>query len=67
MSDVRLFLIDEIHVLGEASRGAVVEAVISRMKMLAVSSTNRSGSGQEAENSIRFIAVSATIPNIDDV
>lgn len=62
MSDVRLFLIDEIHVLGEASRGAVVEAVISRMKMLAVSSTN-----QEADSSIRFIAVSATIPNIDDV
>lgn len=67
MSDVRLFLIDEIHVLGEASRGAVVEAVISRMKMLGISSTNRSGGGQEAESNIRFIAVSATIPNIDDV
>ena len=57
MSSIRLFLIDEIHVVGEGARGALIEAVVSRMKSL-------SPSGDEA--AIRFVAISATIPNIED-
>ena len=80
MNAVKLFLIDEvgfailkilnwnffifkIHVLGENSRGATIEVVVSRMKTYALSSQNC----DEDENKLRFIAVSATIPNINDV
>ncbi|KAI1436469.1 hypothetical protein GGR50DRAFT_223618 [Xylaria sp. CBS 124048] len=49
---VRLVLIDEVHILKD-SRGATLEAVVSRMKTIGAS--------------IRFVAISATVPNIDDV
>lgn len=49
---VKLFLIDEVHILKE-SRGATLEAVVSRMK--------------STGSSVRFIALSATIPNSEDV
>jgi ATP-dependent DNA helicase HFM1/MER3 len=49
---IKLFLIDEVHILKE-SRGATLEAVVSRMK--------------STESSIRFVALSATIPNSEDV
>lgn len=49
---VRLFLIDEVHML-QGERGAVLEVVVSRMK--------------QAAQSCRLIALSATVPNIQDV
>jgi ATP-dependent DNA helicase HFM1/MER3 len=49
---VKLFLIDEVHIL-KATRGATLEAVVSRMKT--------SGA------SVRFIALSATVPNSNDI
>ncbi|KAI0400252.1 hypothetical protein F4802DRAFT_501621 [Xylaria palmicola] len=49
---VRLVLIDEVHILKD-TRGATLEAVVSRMKTIG--------------GSIRFVAISATVPNIDDV
>lgn len=49
---VKLFLIDEVHILKDA-RGATLEAVVSRMK----------SSGAN----VRFIALSATIPNSEDI
>ncbi|QIW99410.1 hypothetical protein AMS68_004928 [Peltaster fructicola] len=52
MQMVKLFLIDEVHTLKE-DRGAVLEVVVSRMKSV--------GAG------VRFIALSATIPNIQDI
>ncbi|PYH46886.1 putative DEAD/DEAH box DNA helicase (Mer3) [Aspergillus saccharolyticus JOP 1030-1] len=52
MQLVKLFLIDEVHILKEA-RGATLEAVVSRMK------TNGSR--------LRFIALSATVPNSEDI
>ncbi len=63
INSIKLFLVDEVHVLGENSRGAVIEAVISRMKTYA----NKRIMPSDPENSMRFVAVSATIPNIDDV
>ena len=52
MQLVKLFLVDEVHILKE-TRGASLEAVVSRMKSV--------GSG------IRFMAVSATVPNPGDI
>ncbi|OWT36856.1 ATP-dependent DNA helicase HFM1/MER3 [Cryptococcus neoformans Bt1] len=49
---LQLIMIDEVHILRE-SRGATLEVVISRLKGL--------GRG------IRFVALSATVPNIDDI
>ncbi|GAA5919330.1 hypothetical protein JCM6882_002778, partial [Rhodosporidiobolus microsporus] len=53
LGQLRLFCIDEVHTVGSDVRGAVLEVVVSRMKMLG--------------NETRFIAVSATVPNIQDV
>lgn len=52
MQLVKLFLIDEVHVLNE-SRGATLEAVVSRMKSVG--------------SNVRFVALSATIPNSEDI
>jgi len=52
MQLVKLFLIDEVHMLKD-ERGATLEAVVSRMKSIG---TN-----------VRFVALSATVPNADDI
>jgi ATP-dependent DNA helicase HFM1/MER3 len=52
MQLVKLFLIDEVHVLKD-SRGATLEAVVSRMKSIG--------------SSVRFVALSATVPNSEDI
>lgn len=49
---VKLFLIDEVHILKE-DRGATLEAVVSRMKSVG--------------SNIRFVALSATVPNSQDI
>ncbi|KAJ6259774.1 ATP-dependent DNA helicase MER3 [Drechslerella dactyloides] len=49
---VRLFLIDEVHILKE-DRGATLEVVVSRMKTIG--------------SRVRFIALSATVPNSKDI
>ncbi|KAL0208533.1 hypothetical protein P9112_011120 [Eukaryota sp. TZLM1-RC] len=50
--NVNLVIIDEVHHLNEPKRGPVLEAVISRLKL---------------NSSPRFVAASATIPNINEV
>lgn len=52
MELVKLFLIDEVHILKE-TRGACLEAVVSRMKSVG--------------SNVRFIALSATVPNSEDI
>ena len=52
MQLVKLFLIDEVHMLRD-NRGATLEAVVSRMKSVG--------------SNVRFIALSATVPNSADV
>jgi ATP-dependent DNA helicase HFM1/MER3 len=49
---VKLFLIDEVHMLKD-SRGATLEAVVSRMKSIGAN--------------VRFVALSATVPNAEDI
>lgn len=61
-SDIALVLIDEVHLLNDP-RGAALEAIISRIKMLARNPEMKSSSLA----SVRFLAVSATIPNIEDL
>lgn len=52
MQLVKLFLIDEVHILKD-TRGACLEAVVSRMKSVG--------------SNVRFVALSATIPNSEDI
>ncbi|KAI0748557.1 Sec63 Brl domain-containing protein [Daedaleopsis nitida] len=52
LSQIHLFLIDEVHLLNE-TRGSTLEVVVSRMKLRG--------------SSVRFMVVSATVPNIEDV
>ena len=52
MQLVKLFLIDEVHILKE-TRGATLEAVVSRMKTFG--------------SNVRFVALSATVPNSEDI
>jgi ATP-dependent DNA helicase HFM1/MER3 len=61
-SDIALVLIDEVHLLNDP-RGASLEAVVSRIKML-----SRLGHMKSSPlANVRFIAVSATISNAEDI
>uniref|UniRef100_A0A182P3D4 DNA 3'-5' helicase n=1 Tax=Anopheles epiroticus TaxID=199890 RepID=A0A182P3D4_9DIPT len=62
---IRLFLIDEIQVLNDSDRGANLELVLSRMKYIDARLRREDSSGEPW--SMRFIAVSACIPNVDDI
>uniref|UniRef100_A0ACD5XKN8 Uncharacterized protein n=1 Tax=Avena sativa TaxID=4498 RepID=A0ACD5XKN8_AVESA len=60
--DIALVLIDEVHLLNDP-RGASLEGVVSRIKML-----SRLGHMKSAPlANVRFIAVSATISNAEDI
>ncbi|XP_030062595.1 putative ATP-dependent DNA helicase HFM1 [Microcaecilia unicolor] len=63
---VSLFLIDEVHVVKDESRGATLEVVVSRMKTIQ-SSLSRSCENPDTVVPMRFVAVSATIPNAEDI
>ncbi|KAM6262634.1 putative ATP-dependent DNA helicase HFM1 [Porphyrio hochstetteri] len=80
---VRLFLIDEVrkvmvtcsgfvledkkvHVIKDESRGATFEVVVSRMKTVQ-SSLWRLLENHDTVPPLRFVAVSATIPNAEDI
>lgn len=53
VENVCLLLIDEVHLLG-SERGATLEAVVSRMKAV-------------RSDKCRIVALSATIPNVNDI
>lgn len=61
-SDIALVLIDEVHLLNEP-RGAALEAIVCRIKMLSRNPEMKSSPLAH----VRFVAVSATIPNIGDL
>lgn len=58
---IRLLLIDEVHLINDGLRGATLEAVISRMKIL------RSIIRPNHQDYVRFIGISATVSNIGDL
>lgn len=51
---IKLVLIDEVHLVGDEWRGPTLEAIVSRFKSF-------------QSNRIRFIAASASLPNIEDI
>lgn len=61
INNLKLFLVDEIHLLSDKSRGSLLESLITRVKAIRQM--------KEFENQqisrIRFIAVSATLGNIE--
>ncbi|XP_066533926.1 probable ATP-dependent DNA helicase HFM1 isoform X2 [Hoplias malabaricus] len=63
LHSVKLFLIDEVHVVKDSSRGPTLEVVVSRMKAIHFCLTEN----PDSKRSMRFVAVSATIPNICDI
>ncbi|KAG8176376.1 hypothetical protein JTE90_020162 [Oedothorax gibbosus] len=64
---VKLLLIDEIHLLNEEERGATMEAALSRMKTIqSVLMMGQSRGKPNSEPSLRFVAASATFPNVED-
>ncbi|UYV80046.1 HFM1 [Cordylochernes scorpioides] len=60
--NTQLILIDEVHLLNDDTRGHTMEAVITRMKL--INNSLKRNSNQEGP---RFIAVSATITNAEDI
>lgn len=61
VKSIRLLLVDEVHLVNDGVRGATLEAVISRMK------TIRSVIWPTEQDNLRFVAVSATVSNIQDI
>lgn len=61
-SDIALLFIDEVHLLNDP-RGAALEAIVSRIKMLARNPDLKPCPLAH----VRLLAVSATIPNLEDL
>ncbi|KJE90469.1 DEAD/DEAH box helicase [Capsaspora owczarzaki ATCC 30864] len=64
---IALFMIDEVHVLNDHARGATLEAVVSRMKTVQQFQRSHAKSALSESAAMRIMALSATIPNADDV
>lgn len=63
MMQTRLICIDEVHLLSEPNRGATLETIVSRIK----TAKQLSAPTGSSRAPVRFVAVSATAPNIGDV
>lgn len=68
VSKVGLLLIDEVHLLHD-SRGATLEAVVSRMRHVRdqLVAARPSSAREPAGMLLRMIALSATLPNVVDI
>ncbi|XP_051808793.1 probable ATP-dependent DNA helicase HFM1 isoform X2 [Acanthochromis polyacanthus] len=64
IQDSHIILTTPVHVVKDVTRGATLEVVVSRMKAV---QTYRTSQNPEAGLSMRFVAASATIPNISDI
>lgn len=63
VGNIKLMMIDEVHLLNEEGRGAILEVIVTRMKIINNLINKQDGS----KDLVRFMAVSATIPNIEDI
>ncbi|XP_072080112.1 DExH-box ATP-dependent RNA helicase DExH17 isoform X2 [Arachis hypogaea] len=61
-SDIALLLIDEVHLLNDP-RGAALEAIVSIIKIVSCNPKMKLNHLDQ----VRLVAVSATIPNIEDL
>ncbi|KAL9182447.1 hypothetical protein ACHAXT_013099 [Thalassiosira profunda] len=77
LSCIKLVLVDEVHMIGEADRGGTIESVIARMKTIQRAARARLLTASEIATSsytnttpealvsnMRIVAVSATLPNL---
>ena len=53
LKDISLVVADEVHLIGDSHRGPTLEVVLTRLKWM--------------NPNLRFIALSATIPNAEDI
>jgi superfamily II RNA helicase len=65
ISSIKLLMIDEIHLLNEETRGATLEAVLTRIKLL--KTHKKISEGNCYLKTLRIIGISATIPNINEI
>lgn len=61
------FWYNQVHLLSDEARGATMEAVVSRMKTVQTAVSHSVAGSAIPNQGIRFVAVSATIPNVEDV
>ncbi len=64
MGQVSLLLLDEVHFVGD-ERGAVLEAIVSRMQAVSQDAATRQANWPAA--SLRTVALSATLPNVQSI
>ncbi|KAI8830066.1 Sec63 Brl domain-containing protein [Chytriomyces cf. hyalinus JEL632] len=76
MALVQLILIDEVHLLNEPRRGAVLEVIVSRMRtvnaevngsIIGEDKWTSSVAVNQSSHFLRILAISATAPNIADI
>jgi replicative superfamily II helicase len=78
-ASIKLFMVDEVHLLGDPSRGWCLETIICRIKTIQRAASNASVTQSDLlsssyphttpeaiASSLRIVAVSATLPNIQD-
>jgi len=59
-------VVDEMHMIGDASRGYLLELLLTKIRFLsAKNSLDRCTNEGEGDNSIQIIGMSATLPNLD--
>ncbi|CAH8318639.1 unnamed protein product [Eruca vesicaria subsp. sativa] len=54
---VSLFIVDELHLIGEGHRGTVLEVIVSRMRYIS----------SQGDNKIRIVALSTSLANAKDL
>ncbi|RZB40049.1 ATP-dependent DNA helicase HFM1, partial [Asbolus verrucosus] len=64
---IKLFMIDEVHLINEECRGSTLETIVCRMKTIEESVKCEQETDDDLNHKIRFVAVSATITNIEDI
>ena len=57
----------QVHMLNDDTRGATMEAVVSRMKTVESALARSARESLTDYAGIRFMAISATVPNVQDV
>ncbi|KAL4149664.1 hypothetical protein QTP88_003556 [Uroleucon formosanum] len=58
---IKLFLIDEVHLINDGIRGAILETIVSRTKLIPKTQPKIN------DFTLRFVAVSATVTNVEDI
>lgn len=75
ISAIKLFLVDEVHLLNDQKRGPVLEAIVSRIKTFSLNNNvNKKINGEVMQNAdmylsrkVRIVVLSATVSNVEDL